>query len=91
MGFPRVGDQDPGSGSSPRSPSLTSAGRCISVRGRAGLCTAPAARWRKPASTWGNAAGPGVHNVCYRTLAALRTRRANRLRLTDTVFFHFKE
>ena len=28
---------------------------------------APAAGCRKPPSTWGNAAGPGLHNVHYRT------------------------
>ena len=28
---------------------------------------APAAARRKPAPTWGNAAGPGLHNVYYRT------------------------
>ena len=52
---------------------------------------AAAAGCRKPASTWGNAPGPGLSYVHYRTPAALRTRRANWLRLTDTVFFHFKE
>ena len=34
-----------------------------------GFMHAPAAGWRKPASTWGHAAGPGCHNVYYRTPA----------------------